>query len=68
MTIGIFKYKVCNCKDRNIPIIGHYKSISDRDLWKRVLIDPLNIELIADTLDARKGISITFPKDDSERN
>lgn len=32
----------------------------------KVLIDPLNIELIADALNARKGIRFHFPKDDSK--
>lgn len=31
-----------------------------------IIIDPLNIELIADALDARKGIRFHFPKDDSK--
>lgn len=31
-----------------------------------VLIDPLNIELIADALNARKGIRFHFPKDDNK--
>lgn len=31
-----------------------------------IIIDPLNIELIADALNARKGIRFHFPKDDSK--
>lgn len=38
-----------------------------RNYWaEKVLIDPLNIELIADALNARKGIRFHFPKDDSK--
>lgn len=33
---------------------------------EKVLIDPLNIELIADALNARRGIRFHFPKDDSK--
>lgn len=33
---------------------------------EKVLIDPLNIELIADALDASGGIRFHFPKDDSK--
>lgn len=32
----------------------------------KVLIDPLNIELIADALNERRGIRFHFPKDDSK--
>lgn len=32
---------------------------------EKVLIDPLNIELIADALNERRGIRFHFPKDDS---
>lgn len=35
-------------------------------LFRKLLIDPLNIELIADALNARKGIRFHFPKDDSK--
>lgn len=33
---------------------------------EKVLIDPLNIELIADALNERRGIRFHFPKDDSK--
>lgn len=33
---------------------------------EKVLIDPLNIELIADAMNARGGIRFHFPKDDSK--
>lgn len=57
MTIGIYsKYPNYN------EVISQFRP----GFMEKVLIDPLNIELIADALDARKGIRFHFPKDDSK--
>lgn len=59
------KYKFANI-DSKYPNYNEVISQFRPGFAEKVLIDSLNIELIADALDARKGIRFHFPKDDSK--
>lgn len=59
------KYRFANI-DSKYPNYNKVISQFKPGFAEKVLIDPLNIELIADALNARKGIRFHFPKDDSK--
>lgn len=59
------KYRFANI-DSKYPNYNEVISQFKPGFAEKVLIDPLNIELIADALNARKGIRFHFPKDDSK--
>lgn len=59
------KYKFAT-RDMKYPNYNEVISQFKPGFAEKVLIDPLNIELIADALNARKGIRFHFPKDDSK--
>lgn len=59
------KYKFADI-DHKYPNYNEVISCFKQGTVEKILIDPINIELIADALDARRGIRFHFPQSDYE--